>query len=385
MTIAFRGSATGSVIDGGVLSINLTGIAGLAQNDVVVIFALSTSGTAANPSGWTSLQVFNDGGGAHISTAYKIMGASPDTSVTYWDTGSTSNSGCAVALAFSGVDTTTPIDVTTTVLNDVTGSAAAPNPPAITPTSANCAIVIFGGETNPFGGVDASRGTVASYSTPVNATSTDSASAGVSGAYRILTGGAGSAENPAAFSTWATASFSLSATIALRPTAAIVETVTVTQATVTLTGKTVTLAAVNTVTVTQAAVTLAGKTVTVRELDLVAVAKAAVTLTGKSVALVDTSSTLSVVAVDKADLAFVGKPITLFENLIVDKAALAITGKAVAISGTIPINRAAVTFTGKTVTIGTSTFQHLPKYIIRGRGSRHDIKGRGSRVFLVTR
>lgn len=166
-----------------------------------------------------------------------------------------------------------------------------------------------------------------------------------------------------------------------------VETITVTNAAVTVTGQTVTISNVvtQTVPVANATVALTGKTVEVRESDLIPIAKATVTLAGKTVSLVDTSSTLSVVAVDKADVAFVGQPTSLTDVLIVDKAAVSIAGKAVGISGTIPVSRATVTFTGGTVTSSTSTFQRIPKYIIRGRGSRHEIKGRGSRVHLVTR
>lgn len=219
MAIAFRGSAVGSVIDGGTVSIDLTTISGLAQNDVVCVFAISSAGTLADPSGWTLIQSdTNVNGTAYQAGAwYKVMGAVPDTSVSFWDTGGTGDSGSAVALAFSGVDTTTPMDATAT---EVEGSnlAATVGCPAIVPASNDCMIVILmGSSTN-----DATIGTVTNYThpSPYTATTNDASDTTSGGGYRLLSGGAGASEDPGTWSNWGASGTTYGVTIALRPAAA---------------------------------------------------------------------------------------------------------------------------------------------------------------------
>lgn len=211
MAITFVGSATGSVIDSGTVTIDLTAIAGLAENDIVVVFGQSSSGTPATPSGWTT--IYNLTARAN-GIFYKIMSGSPDTSVSLWDVGAGfGHSGTGIAMAFRGVDTSTPLDVAYQRANIT--SPDAPDPPSITPTSDNCCIVVFGGDI----ALDGSVGTITDYSVPVTITSDDDNDATCAVAYRILTGGAGVAEDPGAFSTWAT-TFATAATLALRPAAA---------------------------------------------------------------------------------------------------------------------------------------------------------------------
>lgn len=216
MAIAFRGSAAGTVIDGGTVSIDLTTIAGLAQNDVVCVFAVSSAGTLATPGVWVPIQSDTNvnAGTGQAGAWYKVMGAVPDTSVSFWDTGGTGDSGTALAFAFSGVDTSTPMDATATEAegNHLPGGAGCP---AIVPASDNCAIVIFiSGSV-----VDASPGTVTNYThpTPNVSTSNDTSDTTCAGAYRLLTGGAGVSEDPGAWSGFGGAGASYGVTIALRP------------------------------------------------------------------------------------------------------------------------------------------------------------------------
>lgn len=180
----------------------------LQQGDVCVAMIASTGGTGATLSGWTN--IFLNQGGGQNSLSYKVQGATPDeASPGSWDTGTTSDSGASVVLAFSGVDTVTPLDVTSV-------SSTTNDPGAITPTSNDCAILVFGFDT----ALDTTPGSITNYSTPVAAQGNDTNDVSVAGCYRILTGGAGSSENPAAFSGWTFAGASQRTyTVALRPAA----------------------------------------------------------------------------------------------------------------------------------------------------------------------
>ena len=218
MAITFVGSATGTVINGDILTVSLTGIAGLAENDIVLAFGSSNSDpaiTANDPSGYTSIDFTAGGAGLFVGyLSYKIQTSTVDTSLTFWDTGTTADSGTAIAMAFRGIDTTTPLDVTTVELGSGLGTTF--DPSAITPVNNNACIVIFGAGS----AVDSSIGTVASYTQPTahTATSSDTNSTTIAAAYRILVGGAGSPEDPAAWSTWTQVSGpSVMYTVALRP------------------------------------------------------------------------------------------------------------------------------------------------------------------------
>lgn len=214
MAITFRGSSTNFVGNGGTVTVDLTTISGLAQNDIVLAFGVGSSGTSANPSGYTAI---HDAAvtGLNARLSYKIMTASPDTSISFWDTGTAANSGAGIAMAFTGVDTTTPQDVATDEL--ATSDANSRNPGSVTPTSNDCCIVVFSA-TGHTGG-DTAPGSITSYATTVTVSSNDDNDCTAAATYRILTGGAGSPEAPADWDAWATTNVtgSCSYVVALRP------------------------------------------------------------------------------------------------------------------------------------------------------------------------
>jgi hypothetical protein len=222
VAITFVGSAVASATDGGTVELNLAGL-GLEENDVVVAFGIATGGTAAPPTGYTSAGAFNEGGGILLgSLSYKRQTSSTDTVVSFWDTGSNTNSGTAIALAFRGVDTTTALDVAAVGNNN-----NPPDPSSITPANNNCCIVIVGGTNS----VDNNIGTVTNYTHPTNhkISSEDDESTTIAGAYRILSGGASSAENPGTWSGWAAGDdIGVAYTVALRPLVDIVSSLTAT-------------------------------------------------------------------------------------------------------------------------------------------------------------
>ena len=100
-------------VDSGATSLTVNKPTGTAQNDVMIAAVSVRPNTAGltSPSGWTLVRtVENTGGAAHVLAIYrKVAGASEPTSYTW----TLSNSTGAVGgiQSFSGVDTTSPIDV----------------------------------------------------------------------------------------------------------------------------------------------------------------------------------------------------------------------------------------------------------------------------------
>lgn len=208
MAITFVGSASASAINGG--NANVTLPAGMQQNDLVLLGCCNGGSTPSLPTGYTNLQAaFSANLG--YRACRKFMGASPDTTVIAGGSGSATDATAGVVLVFRGVDLTTPLDVTFAFDSNVSG---APDAPSITPTSADCAIAIFGmSATN-----DTTPGTVTNYTnpTPFTATGNDNNPVTAAGAYRLLSGGAGVAQDPAAWSSWTSGAWR-AFTIALRP------------------------------------------------------------------------------------------------------------------------------------------------------------------------
>lgn len=115
---------------------------GIAQNDVV-IFAVHTDETSNQDlsmitTGYTELaDVYaNDNFDTNLGVFRKIMGATPDSSAQA-ETGSAT--GLAVEHVWTGADTTTPEDATTTTVTKTNGSRA--DPPAITTVTADAVVI----------------------------------------------------------------------------------------------------------------------------------------------------------------------------------------------------------------------------------------------------
>lgn len=135
------------------VSVSLTGLTGgfdtaPSAGDFVVMFygtgSNVTTGrtlSVSSPSGWTPLTQLlgSDTYDTHFRGFYKVMGSTPDTSVTVSGTGSTSDAGAVVVHVFRGVDETTPLDVAVVTANGFSTSLA--NPGAITPTTSGAVIL----------------------------------------------------------------------------------------------------------------------------------------------------------------------------------------------------------------------------------------------------
>lgn len=150
----FVGGAEGTAINGGNVTLDLTALTGgsassASQNDVVVVLggqAAGTNGVAPTmaSSGWTQIAtgIANDIRASGATAWYKVMGATPDTSVQVNGNANANNSVTALAFVFSSVDTTTPIDATA-VVNAVSDTVI-PSFSAITSSANDRGLVIIG-------------------------------------------------------------------------------------------------------------------------------------------------------------------------------------------------------------------------------------------------
>ena len=107
------------------------------EGDLVVV-AIGSDGSLANvPSGWTSINGTTQGT-EYARTIYKVMGATPDTSVSI--SGITTASA-GIAIALRGADTSAIFDATATV---ATGATGMPDCPSITTVNNNALAIAIG-------------------------------------------------------------------------------------------------------------------------------------------------------------------------------------------------------------------------------------------------
>jgi hypothetical protein len=157
MPISFVGSKTFAAAGAasGTFSVSLAdledasgGIATLAENDLVIICYVA-GGTANNayspPTGYTEdAELYgDDGNDVNLCAWRKVMGATPDTTVSIPNSGDTVGAVAGTILALRGISTSTPVDVTVTTATG--GNTGQPNPASITPSTAGAYIVVLGG------------------------------------------------------------------------------------------------------------------------------------------------------------------------------------------------------------------------------------------------
>lgn len=162
MALQYVGGSTNSAtgLTTQTISASLTaltgGIAGsAAAGDIVIVVASAASNNGSTPTvpsistaGYTNLTsaLFADGtsgNDSNMKVAYKVMGGTPDTSVSA--TASPNNASWTFTImvhVWRGQDTVTPIDVTTTTATN--NADGAPNPPSITPVTAGAVVLAIG-------------------------------------------------------------------------------------------------------------------------------------------------------------------------------------------------------------------------------------------------
>lgn len=232
MAITFVGSHVGTHNETTAQTVNFTSLLNSsggntlpATGDIVFVAVENSSiahrvAGALVPTGYTAAHTAdyqNDSNDSNFQVSYKVMGATPDTTVDIPATNSGSGGVAYAIYVFQGVDTTTPQDVTTVVTGGINTGIA--NAAAITPVTAGAWIAVFGGAAVAAGAVftnPAGMDTTTNYFRSATITST-TYDANIGGA--LYTGWTSGAYDPAEFGgSTSTNTGSWSAvTVALRP------------------------------------------------------------------------------------------------------------------------------------------------------------------------
>jgi hypothetical protein len=149
----FIGSGGVGENNGGSGSIDLTALTGgtsstASENDIVVITVHYESASSGIPtmttSGYTQIASgsASDTLDSQVAVFYKIMGGTPDTTAVYAASGDVAGATSATLMVFSGVDLTTPIDVTATTTS--TSNTVIPSFPSITASSSTTGSILIG-------------------------------------------------------------------------------------------------------------------------------------------------------------------------------------------------------------------------------------------------
>lgn len=166
MAITFVGSGVGTHAATSAQTYNFSsllndagGTPTLAEGDIVYV-AVENSSTvnrgagALVPSGYTAAHTAdyrNDSNDSNFQVSYKVMGATPDTSVSIPASNATTAGVAYVVYVFRGVDTTTPHDATPVVAGGTNTGIA--NASGITPVTAGAWVAAFGGAAVAAGAV----------------------------------------------------------------------------------------------------------------------------------------------------------------------------------------------------------------------------------------
>jgi len=199
-------SIVGTASANGASSVSLTGITGLAEGDLVLVFASednSTTSASITSSGWTSLV-----NGAFInniehSIAYKVMGATVDTSVSI-----ASTIDAITVIALRDVEYTARSGF---VSNGFTNSATI-DPASITATDSDSVVLVLSA-------IDDDNSTISSPSTGYT-TAVQDGRVGGSNAIMYKTGVSAGTEDPDTV-TWSTSDAIIAYTLVLSPTSSV--------------------------------------------------------------------------------------------------------------------------------------------------------------------
>jgi hypothetical protein len=221
MVISFVGSASNRANNGNDVTLDLTTITGLAENDIVIVaYAAGDNDDvdetmAMTTSGYTKVaDLFSDDDfDTNFGVFWKVMGETVDTTAVTSGVGGNDTGQSAVCMVFRGVDTTTPMDVTPTTATGTNSILA--NPPSIDYNDANAWVVATGGGAHNTG-INRTYSAPANYDDMISNGGNDTSDSSVGMCYRP---DPGDPEDPGAF-TWSdtdAVTFSwCAATLALR-------------------------------------------------------------------------------------------------------------------------------------------------------------------------
>lgn len=209
MAISYVGGNTNIGTGSSTVTVDLTALTGGSDSSPstgdLVIVALNYNGStnanvppSVSTSGYTNItSLFSDDSNeTNLLIARKFMGGTPDTSVAGAVPGGSGSRAFTVAVqVWRGVDTTNPLDVTTTTDTGIDSSTA--NPPSITPVTSGTYVIAIG--ANASGNNDTAFNSAPSgYSNFVNSSGSGGTftRAGVALASKAWTSGA---EDPGSF------------------------------------------------------------------------------------------------------------------------------------------------------------------------------------------
>jgi hypothetical protein len=175
-------------------TISLTDLTGspdptLEPGDIVIVsYAAGNFGSVSIISdGYTQIAGFlgDDTYDVRCYSAYKFMGATPDTSVVVSKTGSSDAGGCVAIQAFRYVDEVFPIQQPANTV--ATTNTVRPTPPTITPWDTNSVAVIVGAGGHNRGNVAYTTTGLTNFISTGSTDATDDASIGAG--FRVITSG----------------------------------------------------------------------------------------------------------------------------------------------------------------------------------------------------
>lgn len=177
------------------------------ENDVVIVFGGHGVGesTIDAPTGYTAIAT--DTTQVPSGAWYKVMGATPDTSVTCDGGGNAADAVVYCVWVLRGVDTTNVLDVSAT---QATGTASGPDNASITPSTAGSWVLALAMSTV----LDVSVVQPTGYEMTVEATRNTTNDVSVAGA--TYDGWASGAEDPSAWTFWSNGNWH-AITVAIRP------------------------------------------------------------------------------------------------------------------------------------------------------------------------
>jgi hypothetical protein len=198
------GALTGAVNNGG--AVTLTFPAGVLQDDVVYVCSGIDGTPTIATSGYTAVSNVTSSN-QQTWVWRKIMGATPDTSVTINGTGQPQDAHTVVALILRGVETSQPEDAASTTAS---GSSTNPDNPAITTVFNRAWVLAFASSRVLDSTITAPSG----YTNQTNIAQTDTnpSTTGVA-TKEITTAGT---EDPPSWTDWATGTWG-AITVAVRP------------------------------------------------------------------------------------------------------------------------------------------------------------------------
>lgn len=202
-------------LTGGLASSPATGDLVIVCTMINLTGAVGTENVGVTTSGYTEIaHLFeDDSNDCLMSVAWKIMGGTPDTSLTVYGPNIVGRTGRTTVHVWRGADQTTPIDVTTTTATSISSTDI--NSPTITPTTSG-AVVISAGASAGDSLANVSSSAISGYSNIFTSSADPSRSGASVIASKAWTSGA---EDPPAWTGQTTTATGCwcAATVAIRP------------------------------------------------------------------------------------------------------------------------------------------------------------------------